>query len=43
MFYIKICLIFSDFFNTQSDQIYFKTYQTAPHFQNVLRGASICP
>ena len=33
-------LIFRDFFNTQSDQIYFKTHQTAPHFQNFLRGAS---
>ena len=24
-------------------KIYFKTHQTAPHFQNFLSGASICP
>ena len=38
----KNMLIFREFFNTQSDQnIYFKTHQTAPHFQNFLSGASI--
>ena len=32
--------IFRDFFKTQSDQ---NTHQTAPHFHNFLRAASICP
>ena len=36
-------LIFREFFNTHLIKIYFKTHQTAPHFQNFLRGASICP
>ena len=39
----KNMLIFGEFLNTQSDQNIFKTHQTAPHFQNFLRGASICP
>ena len=32
-------LIFREFFNTHLIKIYFKTHQTAPHFQNFLRGA----
>ena len=37
MFYIKKI---REFFKTQSDQ---NIHQTAPHFQNFLRAASICP
>ena len=36
-------LILREFFNTQSDQNILQTHETAPHFQNFLRGASICP
>ena len=33
-------LIFRELFNTQSDQSILQNHQTAPHFQNFLRGAS---
>ena len=39
-------LIFMEFFNTQSDQNILQNAPnctSAPHFQNFLRGASICP
>ena len=38
-------LIFREFFNTVHNliKIYFKTHQSAPDFQNFLRGASIMP
>ena len=39
----KNMLIFKEFAIHNLIKIYFKTHQTAPHFQNFLRGASICP
>ena len=36
-------LFLGDFFNTQSDQNILQNAPNAPHFQNFLREASICP
>ena len=42
MFYIKICPCLGIFSRHNLIKIYTKTHQTAPHFQNFLRAASIC-